>query len=63
MSGEVSLQLKIEIIRPVNERDKVKIYDYVAVAPYSPEKMYDNILNYVSKYEKWRYSKYSTRLF
>lgn len=43
------LQLKIEMIRLTEERDEVNICDYVAVAPYSPEKMYDDILNYLSK--------------
>lgn len=43
------LQLKIESIRLVEEKDEVSIGDYVAVAPYSPESMYDNILNYLSK--------------
>ena len=43
------LQLKIETIRLAEESDEVKICDYVAVAPYSPEKMYDDILNYLSK--------------
>jgi len=43
------LQLKIEMIRLAEERDEVNICDYVAVAPYSPEKMYDDILNYLSK--------------
>ncbi|MGH4119105.1 3'-5' exoribonuclease YhaM family protein [Clostridium sp.] len=43
------LQLKIESIRLVEEKDGVKIGDYVAVAPYSPECMYDDILNYLSK--------------
>lgn len=43
------LQLKIEIIRLTEESDEVKICDYVAVAPYSPEVMYDDILNYLSK--------------
>jgi 3'-5' exoribonuclease len=43
------LQLKIETIRLTEERDEVNICDYVAVAPYSPEKMYDDILNYLSK--------------
>ncbi len=43
------LQLKIEMIRPAEERDEVNICDYVAVAPYSPEKMYDDVLNYLSK--------------
>jgi len=43
------LQLKIEMIRPTEESDEVNICDYVAVAPYSPEKMYDDILNYLSK--------------
>ncbi len=43
------LQLKIEMIRLAEEKDEVKISDYVAVAPYSPEKMYDDILNYLSK--------------
>ncbi|MGK0469111.1 3'-5' exoribonuclease YhaM family protein [Clostridium sp.] len=43
------LQLKIESIRLVEEKDEVKIGDYVAVAPYSPENMYDDILNYLSK--------------
>ncbi len=43
------LQLKIESIRLPEEKDEVKIGDYVAVAPYSPENMYDDILNYLSK--------------
>ncbi|MGH4121454.1 MAG: 3'-5' exoribonuclease YhaM family protein [Clostridium sp.] len=43
------LQLKIEMIRLAEDRDEVKIGDYVAVAPYPPEKMYDDILNYLSK--------------
>ncbi|MCB2300619.1 3'-5' exoribonuclease YhaM family protein [Clostridium tagluense] len=43
------LQLKIEMIRLAEEKDEVKIGDYVAVAPYPPEKMYDDILNYLSK--------------
>jgi 3'-5' exoribonuclease len=43
------LQLKIESIRLVEEKDEVSIGDYVAVAPYSPESMYDDILNYLSK--------------
>jgi len=43
------LQLKIEMIRLAEERDGVSISDYVAVAPYSAEKMYDDILNYLSK--------------
>ena len=43
------LQLKIETIRVAEEEDEVKISDYVAVAPYSPEKMYDDVLNYLSK--------------
>ncbi|MGH4137514.1 3'-5' exoribonuclease YhaM family protein [Clostridium sp.] len=43
------LQLKIEMIRLTEERDEVNICDYVAVAPYSPEVMYNDILNYLSK--------------
>ncbi len=39
------------MIRLTEEKDEVKICDYVAVAPYSPEKMYDDILNYLSKIE------------
>lgn len=45
------LQLKIEMIRLAEEKDEVEICDFVAVAPYSPEKMYDDILNYLSKIE------------
>lgn len=45
------LQLKIEMIRLADENDEVSICDFVAVAPYSPEKMYDDILNYLSKIE------------
>ena len=45
------LQLKIEAIRVTEENDNVKIGDYVAVAPYSPEEMYDDVLNYLSKIE------------
>jgi 3'-5' exoribonuclease len=43
------LQLKIEMIRLAEEQDGVEISDYVAVAPYSPEDMYDDVLNYLSK--------------
>ncbi|MBU3181493.1 3'-5' exoribonuclease YhaM family protein [Clostridium psychrophilum] len=43
------LQLKIEKIRLAEEKDEVNICDYVAVAPYSPEEMFDDILNYLSK--------------
>lgn len=43
------LQLKIEMIRLAEDRDEVKISDYVAVAPYSAESMYDEVLNYLSK--------------
>jgi len=45
------LQLKIEMIKLTEEKDEVNICDYVAVAPYSPEEMYDDILNYLSKIE------------
>ena len=45
------LQLKIEMIRLAEEKDEVEICDFVAVAPYSPEDMYDDILNYLSKIE------------
>ncbi|MGH4051720.1 MAG: 3'-5' exoribonuclease YhaM family protein [Clostridium sp.] len=45
------LQLKIERIRLTEENDEVKIGDYVAVAPYTAEKMYDDVLNYLSKIE------------
>jgi len=43
------LQLKIEMIKLPEEKDEVNICDYVAVAPYLPEKMYDDVLNYLSK--------------
>ena len=45
------LQLKIEKIRLTEVEDGVKIGDYVAVAPYTAEKMYDDVLNYLSKIE------------
>jgi len=45
------LQLKVEMIRLADEKDEVEICDFVAVAPYSPEKMYDEVLDYLSKIE------------
>ena len=45
------LQLKIDIIRLAEESDEVQISDYVAVAPYPAEEMYDDVLNYLSKIE------------
>jgi len=45
------LQLKIEMIRVTEERDEVNICDYIAVAPYSPEKMYDEVIDYLSRIE------------
>ncbi|HEY8889279.1 MAG TPA: HD domain-containing protein [Clostridium sp.] len=45
------LQLKIEMIRLTEERDEVDICDYIAVAPYSPEIMYNDILDYLAKIE------------
>ncbi len=40
-------QLKLEIIRPVEERDEVNIEEFVLSAPYPPEAMYGEILNYI----------------
>ena len=40
-------QLKLEIIRPVEERDEVNIEEFVLSAPYPPEEMYGEILNYI----------------
>ena len=45
------LQLKVEMIRLADEKDEVEICDFVAVAPHSPEKMYDEVLDYLSKIE------------
>ena len=46
-SWQGSNQLKIEIIRPVEERDEVNIEDFVVSAPYMPEEMYREILFYI----------------
>lgn len=43
------LQLKIEKIRLATEEDGLDIGDFVPVAPYSPEFMYAEIENYISK--------------
>lgn len=43
------LQLKIELIREVTEQDNVDVTDFVPIAPYDPQEMYDEIKNYISK--------------
>lgn len=43
------LQLKIELIREVTEQDNVDVTDFVPVAPYDPQEMYDEIKNYINK--------------
>lgn len=45
------LQLRIEIIRQVESRDSVNIEDFVPCAPYEPEFMYNEILNYINNME------------
>lgn len=42
-------QLKIEKIRLVNEEDGVSIRDFVPAAPYEPEEMYSELLQYAAK--------------
>lgn len=43
------LQLKIDNIRVTVPEDGISISDYVPVAPYEPEKMYNEVLEYLSK--------------
>ena len=42
-----ALQLKIDILRPVNEKDNLNIEDFVQTAPYTPEKMFGEIVKYI----------------
>ncbi len=44
-------QLKIDLIRPVEERDEVKIEDFVPSAPYEGNDMYEEILLYIDSME------------
>ena len=43
------LQLRVEKIRPANDEDKVKVEDFVPVAPVSPEFMYGELEGYISR--------------
>jgi len=42
-------QLRIEKIRITNEQDSVNIEDFVPVAPYKPETMYHEIIQYIGE--------------
>lgn len=42
-------QIKIEKIRPVNEKDGVNVEDFVPVAPYDAEEMYAELYEYTMK--------------
>lgn len=44
-------QLRIEKIRLTNEQDAVNIEDFVPVAPYKPEAMFQEIIRYMEKIE------------
>ena len=46
------LQFKVEKIRPIGPEEDVRIEDYVQSAPYSPEWMLGEILNYVIQIKK-----------
>ncbi len=47
-SWQGNSQLRIEIIRAIEERDEVNIQDFVASAPFEPESMYKEIMEYIS---------------
>jgi 3'-5' exoribonuclease len=44
-----NVQFKIDRIRLINEQDNVDIADFVPSAPYSPEYMFNEILEYLNK--------------
>ncbi|MCY6483369.1 OB-fold nucleic acid binding domain-containing protein [Clostridium aestuarii] len=46
-----NMQFKIDRIRVGSENEGVDISDFVPSAPYSPEKMYDEVIRYISKIE------------
>ncbi len=45
------LQLKIERIRPSEEEDNVNIDEFILVAPYKSEEMFEILLDYIEKIE------------
>ncbi|WP_346937254.1 HD domain-containing protein [Clostridium sp.] len=45
------LQLKIEKIRPSTEEDNVNIDEFILVAPYKSEDMFETLLDYIEKIE------------
>ncbi|WP_346917431.1 HD domain-containing protein [Clostridium sp.] len=45
------LQLKVERIRPSTEEDNVNIDEFILVAPYRSEDMFETILDYIEKIE------------
>ncbi len=45
------LQLKIEKIRPATEEDNVNIDEFILVAPYKSEDMFETLLDYIEKIE------------
>lgn len=45
------IQLNIERIRAVEEADNVRIEDYVPSAPYEPETMYEQVMQFVDQVE------------
>jgi 3'-5' exoribonuclease len=42
-------QIKIDKMRPVTEKDGVDIQEYIPVAPYAPEEMYEELRSYILK--------------
>lgn len=57
------LQLKIDLIRPVEERDDVNIEDFVPCAPFEAEYMYNEILNYINNMENREISSLVLKIF
>ncbi|MEW8995624.1 3'-5' exoribonuclease YhaM family protein [Clostridium sp.] len=45
------LQLKVEKIRPSTEEDNVNIDEFILVAPYKSEDMFETLLDYIEKIE------------
>ena len=45
------LQLKIEKIRPSTEEDNINIDEFILVAPYKSEDMFETLLDYIEKIE------------
>jgi 3'-5' exoribonuclease len=45
------LQLKVEKIRPSTVEDNINIDEFILVAPYKPEDMFETLLDYIEKIE------------